>query len=250
MTTRQRGGIIFRLLALMALCFFAGIIYLARHPLLQLAARFWIVQDRVTPADAIIVIGDDNFSAVRAAEAAALFKAGWAPVVVASGRMLRPYASLADLMAKDLESRGVPSSAVVRFSHRATDTREEAEALRVLVVQKGWRRILLVTSNYHTRRARYIFRKILPSNVSLAIDGAADPQFNPSNWWESRQARKAFFLETVGYLEAMWELRNQPPGASSAGLGVFQFTFEGILTGWSRSTANPRRFSVYMGRIL
>ncbi len=105
MTTNQRGGIIFRLLALMALSLFAGIVYIARHPLMQLAASFWIVQDRVTPADVIIVIGDDNFSADRATEAAALFKAGWAPVVVASGRMLRPYASLADLMAKDLESR-------------------------------------------------------------------------------------------------------------------------------------------------
>jgi len=221
MTTGQRGGIIFRLLALMALCLLAGILYLARHPLMQLAASFWIVQDRVTPADVIIVIGDDNFSADRATEAAALFKAGWAPLVVASGRMLRPYASLADLMAKDLESRGVPASAVVLFSHRATDTREEAEALRVLVVQKGWRRILLVTSNYHTRRARYIFRKVLPENVSLAVASAADSQFNPSNWWESRQARKAFFLETVGYLEAVWELHNYPAGASSAGLGSF-----------------------------
>jgi uncharacterized SAM-binding protein YcdF (DUF218 family) len=170
----------------------------------------------------IIVIGDDNFSADRAIEAATLFKAGWAPVVVASGRMLRPYASLADLMAKDLESRGVLASAVVLFSHRAPDTREEAEALRVLVVQKGWRRILLVTSNYHTRRARYIFRKVLPENVSLAVVGAADSQFNPSNWWESRQASKAFFLETVGYLEAVWELRNRPAGASPASLVPFR----------------------------
>ena len=218
MTGSQRGGIIFRLLGLIALCLFAGIIYLARHPLLQLAANFWIVQDRVTPADVIIVIGDDNFSAVRAEEAAALFKSGWAPQVVASGRMLRPYASLADFMAKDLESHGVPSSAVVLFPHRATDTVEEAEALRVLVVQKGWRRVLLVTSNYHTRRARFIFRKVLPDNVSLAVAGAADPQFNPSNWWESRQARKAFFLETMGYLEAMWELRNE--GAAAAGVAL------------------------------
>jgi uncharacterized SAM-binding protein YcdF (DUF218 family) len=220
MTTSQRGGIIFRLLALMTLCLFAGIIYLARHPLMQLAASSWIVQDRVTPADVIIVIGDDNFSADRATETASLYKAKWAPLVVASGRMLRSYASLADIMAKDLESQGVPASSVVLFSHRAADTREEAEALRVLVVQKGWRRILLVTSNYHTRRARYIFRKVLPEKVSLAVVGAADSQFNPSNWWESRQARKAFFLETVGYLEAMWELRSYPLRASPASLVV------------------------------
>jgi uncharacterized SAM-binding protein YcdF (DUF218 family) len=89
-------------------------------------------------------------------------------------------------------------------------------------VQKGWRRILLVTSNYHTRRARYIFRKVLPENVSLAVAGAADSQFNPSNWWESRQATKALFLETVGYLDAVWELRNRPAGAAPAGLGNFR----------------------------
>jgi uncharacterized SAM-binding protein YcdF (DUF218 family) len=230
MTTGQRGGIIFRLLVLMALCAFAGIIYLARRPLLQVAARFWIVQDRVARADVIIVIGDDNFSSDRAAVAATLFKAGWAPQIVASGRMLRPYASIADLIAKDLESRGVPSSAVVLFSHRAADTLEEAEDLKVLITQKGWRRILLVTSNYHTRRARYIFRKVLPSNASVEVAGASDPQFDPTNWWESRQGRRTFFLETVGYLEAMSELRNQPAGTSPAGrepISVFGGVFRG-----------------------
>jgi uncharacterized SAM-binding protein YcdF (DUF218 family) len=215
MTTSQRGGIFFRLLVLMALCAFAGMLYLVRHPLLRMAAGFWIVQDRITPADVIIVIGDDNFAGDRAAEAAALFRAGWAPQVVASGRMLRPYASLADFMARDLESRGVPSSAIVHFSHRAADTREEAEGLKALVADKGWRRILLVTSNYHTRRARYIFRKVLPASVSLEVAGAADPQFDPASWWESRQGRKTFFLETMGYLEAIWELRDQQAGSYS-----------------------------------
>ncbi len=209
MISGQRGGIIFRLLALVLLCGFAGTIYLARRPLLRAAAGFWIVQDRIEPADVIIVIGDDDFAADRAAEAAALFRTGWAPQVVASGRMLRPYTSLADLMARDLESRGVPASAIVRFSHRANNTLEEAEGLRVLVAQKGWRRILLVTSNYHTRRARYIFRKVLPSGTSFEVAGASDSEFQPATWWESRQGRKTFFLETVGYLVAVWELRGE-----------------------------------------
>lgn len=215
MMSGQRGGIIFRLMALVVFCSFAGTIYLARHPLLWAAARFWIVQDRVEPADVIIVIGDDDFAANRATEAAALFRAGWAPQVVASGRMLRPYTSIADFMARDLESQGVPTSAIVRFSHRAQDTLEEADGLRVLVAQKGWRRILLVTSNYHTRRARYIFRKLLPASVSVEVAGASDPGFEPATWWESRQGRKTFFLEAVGYLVAVWELRDRKAGSSS-----------------------------------
>jgi uncharacterized SAM-binding protein YcdF (DUF218 family) len=212
----QRGGILFRLLALVAICGFVAILYLAGHPLLRAAASFWIVQDRIEPADIIIVIGDDDFTADRAKQAAALFRAGWAPQILASGRMLRPYASIADYMARDLESDGVPPSAILRFSHRADDTRDEAEGLRVLAEQKGWRRILLVTSNYHTRRARYIFRKVLPASVRLEIASAPDAEFDPATWWESRPARKRFFLETVGYLQAVWELHRPRSGTPSA----------------------------------
>ena len=212
----QRGGIIFRLLSLILLVAFASVIYVARRPLLQVAAGLCIVRDPIEPADVIIVIGDDNFNADRAAEAATLFHAGWASQVVASGRMLRPYSSIADLIARDLQSRGVPASAIMRFSHRANDTLEEADVLRVLVTEKGWRRILLVTSNYHTRRARYIFRKILPQNIRLEVAGAPDSEFQPRTWWETRQGRKTFFLETVGYLVAVWELRDRQSAAPSA----------------------------------
>jgi uncharacterized SAM-binding protein YcdF (DUF218 family) len=108
----------------------------------------------------------------------------------------------------------VPTSAIVRFSHRADNTLEEAEGLQVLIAQKGWHRILLVTSNYHTRRARYIFRKLLPETVRLEVVGASDSQFQPDSWWASRQARKLFLFEAVEYLEAVWELRGRHPGAS------------------------------------
>ena len=211
----QGGSIIFRLLAFLVLCCSAGVMYLAHRPLLRAAAGFWIVQDHLEPAEVIIVIGDDDFAAHRSTEAAALFRAGWAPQVVVSGRMLRPYASIADFMARDLESQGVPASAIVRFSHKANNTLEEAENLRVLVAQKGWHRILLVTSNYHTRRARYIFRHVLSGDVSLEVRGAADPEFEPRTWWESQQGGKIFLQETVGYLLAVWELPNRGAGSSS-----------------------------------
>jgi uncharacterized SAM-binding protein YcdF (DUF218 family) len=216
----QHGGIISRLLALLMLCLFAGIIYLARDPLLRAAGGFWVVHDPMAPADVIIVIGDDDFAADRASEASELFRAGWAPVIVASGRMLRPYSTLADLMTRDLESRGVPAKAIVRFSHRANNTLEEAKDLQALITQNGWRRILLVTSNYHTRRARFIFRKVLPPNISLEVVGAFDAEFEPATWWQSRQGRKTFLMEALGYLAALWELRDQHAGSAIGGAAL------------------------------
>ena len=137
MKDAQRGGIFFRLLALLMLAMLVAAVYLVRHPLLRLAGGWWEVDDRPERADAIVVLGDDNFGGDRAARAAELFRGGMAPIVVASGRLLRSYAGIAELIERDLQTQGVPASAIVRFPQRAGNTREEAQALRDLVAEPG-----------------------------------------------------------------------------------------------------------------
>ena len=64
-----------------------------------------------------------------------------ARVVVASGRRLRPNAGISELMEHDLIERGVPKDKIVRFTHDADSTREEAEALANLArnsAGKAW----------------------------------------------------------------------------------------------------------------
>src|SRR5438477_222585 len=112
-----------------------------------------------THADAILVLSDDNFYADRATRAAQVYREGWAPMVVASGRRLRPYAGVAELMEHDLVERGVPKDKVMRVVHDAENTKDEAEALAKVAEQRKWKSVILVTSNYHTRRARYIFER-------------------------------------------------------------------------------------------
>jgi uncharacterized SAM-binding protein YcdF (DUF218 family) len=204
----QRGGIFFRLLFFLCFLFFLFVIYLVRHPLLRLAGDFWIVDDGPAPSDAIVVLGDDNYNGDRAARAAALFKAGWAPRVVASGRGLRSYASIAELEQHDLAADGVPQESIVRFDHRAENTREEGLALRQLISQRGWKRILLVTSNYHTRRARYIAARTLPPGTVLRVVPAADTEYDPGRWWYTRRGEVIFFHELVGMVVAIWETRH------------------------------------------
>jgi uncharacterized SAM-binding protein YcdF (DUF218 family) len=211
----ERGGIISKLLGLLVLCALLGAVYLVRHPLLRLAGRFWIVEDAPQPSDAIVVLSDDNYLGERAARAADLFHAGWAPRVVASGRYLRSYAGIAELIEHDLVADGVPVGTIVRFPHRAENTREEAAALSHLFAEHGWRRILLVTSSYHTRRARYICERIFPPGTELRVVPASDSAYNPDSWWESRSGLKIFFQEAVGMLAAMWELRNSGEGEAS-----------------------------------
>jgi len=213
MNRSQHGGILSRLITIVGVVCLVVLLYLFRDPLLHLAGEFWVVEDPLARSDAIIILSDDNYSGDRAARAAELYRMGLAPRVVASGRMLRPYAGIAELMQHDLEADGVPASAIELFPHHADNTREEAEALRSLVAQKGWRGILVVTSNYHTRRARFILNRVIPSEVIVRVAEARDVDYDPGSWWHSRLGLKIFFHESIGIVVAWWELRNAPHAA-------------------------------------
>lgn len=176
-----------------------------------------MVNEPATSAEVIIVLGDDNFAGDRAFQAAELFRSGIAPVVVASGRMLRANAGIADIMEHDLQSFGIPAGSIVKFPHRAANTQEEAQALAGLVASRGWKRVLIVTSNYHARRTRFIFERVLPPSVSVRVSSARDSDFDPSRWWETRQGQKLFLGELLGYALARWELRRKSDAPGGVG---------------------------------
>jgi uncharacterized SAM-binding protein YcdF (DUF218 family) len=209
----QRGGIISKLLGLIVLALLVGALYVVRYPLLRAAGRVWIVEQAPEQADAIVVLGD-NYRSERTERAAELFRAGWAPRVVASGRMLRPYSSMAELMQHDLRQDNVPQQAIVVFSHSALNTREEITALAELFRQQGWRKILFVTSSYHSRRTDYICRRVLSPGTEFRVIGAHDSVYDPDSWWKTRLGLKFFFHETAGMVVVWWELRHVPVGAT------------------------------------
>jgi len=77
-------------------------------------------------------------------------------------------------------------------------TQQEAEVLVACIQQRGWRSIVIVTSNYHSRRAGWIWRKLLSRTkppVTFAIDGVPDPEFQPKGWWHKRLYAKTWFYE-------------------------------------------------------
>ncbi len=206
---RQRGGIFAKLLALILIVVLLAGLYLFRRPILRWAGGYWVVDEAPQASDAIFLLGDDNYLAERAARAAGLYHAGWAPKVVASGRWLRPYFSIAELMERDLSERGVPPGAIVRHANRAANTYEEALSLRRLAREHGWRRVLVVTSNSHTRRARYLFREIMEPTVEVRVVAARDSGYDPQSWWHTRAGVKTFFYETVGMAVALWEVNRE-----------------------------------------
>jgi len=203
----EPGRILLNLIILLFLMIFCAVLYLARRPLLRFTAEAWIIEDPLDKADALIVLGDDNFYADRATRGAQLFREGKAPVIVASGRRLRPSAAIAELMEHDLIERGVPKDKIVRFAHDADSTLEEARALAKFARARKWHSVIVVTSNYHTRRARYIFQHVFPQGIEIRIASAPDGDFDPEHWWMKRKSLKELTREFAGMAVTLWEVR-------------------------------------------
>jgi uncharacterized SAM-binding protein YcdF (DUF218 family) len=201
----ERGGIVVNLIILLCFIVFCAVLYLVRGPILRFVAESWIVEDPLGKADALVVLSDDNFYADRATRAAELLREGKAPLIVASGRRLRPNASIAELMEHDLIERGVPKDKIVRLPQDADSTKEEAETVLKFAKERRWRSVIVVTSNYHTRRARYIFRRVFPQGIAISIASARDGDFDPQHWWEKRKSTKRLTREFAGMIVAVWE---------------------------------------------
>jgi uncharacterized SAM-binding protein YcdF (DUF218 family) len=85
-------------------------------------------------------------------------------------------------------------------------TQQEAAVVIPCIQQQGWRSIIVITSNYHTRRAGSIWRKQLHTadpGTATSIYGVPDPEFQPKGWWRNRRSAKTWFFE-VTKLVWMW----------------------------------------------
>jgi uncharacterized SAM-binding protein YcdF (DUF218 family) len=82
----------------------------------------------------------------------------------------------------------------LHFEHPARSTQEEAEDVSVELRRLGAHKVLLVTSNFHTRRAARIFRAVAP-DLEFTVVGSDDPFFSPDGWWKNREGQKTALYE-------------------------------------------------------
>lgn len=64
-------------------------------------------------------------------------------------------------------------------------TFENAMEARRLLSESKLRSMLLVTSPYHMKRARYIFKRMMPTGVEMAVYPVPSPGFK-EDWWRGR----------------------------------------------------------------
>lgn len=144
-------------------------------------------------ADAALVLAGDGWG-YRMLTAAQLARDGFVPKVLVSGPNGAYGLHECDLAIPFAVKRGYPEAYFVHIEHSARSTVAEARAVLPVIRQMGLKRIIVVTSNFHTRRAGAIFRKAAP-DLTILVVAAPDENFTPDGWWHDREGQKTFLFE-------------------------------------------------------
>ena len=77
-------------------------------------------------------------------------------------------------------------------------TLQEAQAIDRCIQDHHWKSVAVVTSNYHTRRAGIIWRRVMRRQnptLQFSVHGVDDPEFQAQGWWRKRLWAKTWLLE-------------------------------------------------------
>jgi uncharacterized SAM-binding protein YcdF (DUF218 family) len=171
----------------------ALLLVLFHTPVLAALGNFLVKAGPPQKADIIVVLAGDGFGR-RILKAGELIKEGYAQQALISGPNGNYGNYECDLAIPFAVKAGYPESYFLHFEHRARSTWEEVQAVTEKLHQMGVKRVMLVTSNYHTRRAGLLFHRAAP-DLDISVVSADDEFFKPDSWWHDREARKIFLYE-------------------------------------------------------
>lgn len=139
-------------------------------------------EGKCAKVDAIITVSGGDTSA-RTMEAIRLHKTGSSDRLIFSGAAAdKSGPSNAEVMMKLALKEGVSPTAV-SIEKFSTNTAENAENTAELVRGMNLKRVMLVTSAYHQRRASIEFHKRLGSSVQIVNHPVANDNQWSSWWW-------------------------------------------------------------------
>ncbi|MGE5359033.1 MAG: YdcF family protein, partial [Bacteroidales bacterium] len=161
-------------------------------------------------ADAVLVLA--GTFAERPLEAADLYRAGFAPLIVltreapdggqqALAHRGMPMPDRTDL-ARDMFARlGIPPAAILTLGDAHDSTADEARSFRELVKARRWHSVIVVTSKMHTRRARMTMSRMCRGlGVEVLVRASRYDRADPAHWWRQRSDARFVLFEVQKYV--------------------------------------------------
>lgn len=153
-----------------------------------------IVEKPLEHAEAIVILGGSSVYLERTRRASGLFENGVAPKILLTddgeragwSRTEQRNTPFVELAKSELIAQGVSPESIEIIKPAGSGTIYEAEELQKIAAERNLKTVLLVTSAYHTRRALWIFERVLAKDdieigIRSAPPGVQTPE--PFLWW-------------------------------------------------------------------
>lgn len=168
------------------------LLYLFRIPILRGLGNHLVDTDEPQQVEAIMVLGGNSKD--RGAEAARLYQKGFADHFVCTGGNVPGVLEVIDTVLYEaqitqiwMEHEGIPSSKI-ELLLEGTSTWEEAEALERLCKEKGWKKVMILSSMFHMNRVRFVFEdRFEAAGIEVLFCGAPSSRYDEKVWWQSEE---------------------------------------------------------------
>jgi hypothetical protein len=166
-------------------------------PMLIIMGKYLVVKHIPEKSDLIVCLTGSNVEmglatadAYKMDLAPQIFIAREGPPDGASVLMERGinYPENKDLLLMLLKGLRVPRDALILGDESVGGLFEEAELVRKVVEERGYRSIIVITSPTRSRRAWLTFRKVFRGNenINILVTPSNYSNFNPEDWWKKR----------------------------------------------------------------
>jgi uncharacterized SAM-binding protein YcdF (DUF218 family) len=111
-----------------------------------------------------------------------------------------------EFLVPDLLQQGVPRDNIFEIRHDSYSTIEEASLIIKQLRLLNLDTVLIITSNFHSARTRFIFNLLAKGTPHFLVSPAPYEGYDPEAWWTSRKGRKTLFLEFTKYIASRFEV--------------------------------------------
>jgi uncharacterized SAM-binding protein YcdF (DUF218 family) len=106
------------------------------------------------------------------------------------------YPTSFDLFELVMKGFDIPDKVILTSEKRVDSTMDEARLVRKVILDRGYKSVIIITSRIHSRRAWLTFKKVLQNDKVEIISLPSRYQlFNPEDWWKKRKYAREVIIE-------------------------------------------------------
>jgi uncharacterized SAM-binding protein YcdF (DUF218 family) len=186
--------------------------------ILRMMGGLVVVDEKPPYSDAVVVLNTGDEYYPRLIQAADIYQHGLVRNVVINGN--RKTDNLRELEAKGfrrccpwyadsvriLTMSGVPEDKIIWISAEdAYDTVSEADTVGKEIIRRNFKKVIITTSKYHTRRAKFIWKKMYKNQLAVYMVSAKTDPYDPDNWWKDGRQIRWVLAEHGAWIFYWWK---------------------------------------------